>query len=229
MAFDDYGTAARFRDLVERIATRTIERVRPRIQYATVQSFDLSTHTAVVRYNGETEDITLPFGLAVPSFIGQVVRVDGPHGDRYISDVMGGGGLLERVYSVGALYFSAVDADPALLLGFGVWEEFAAGRTLFGVDVGDPDFDVAEEKGGSKLHSHPLSNSGQAKIEITSSGNILGQRAATASWNPNERTDATHNPTAPSGRTVGMGLAGNTNSTAYFPPYVTVFIWKRIA
>lgn len=61
-------------------------------------------------------------------------------------------------------------------------------------------------------HSHTLSNAGQAKVEPTSSGNLVAELVATASWNSNERIDAASNASNPTGRLLGAGLTGSTDS-----------------
>lgn len=55
-----------------------------------------------------------------------------------------------EAFPVGSVFIAVVATDPATLLGYGTWAAFAAGRVLVGIDAGDPDFDTAEETGGSK-------------------------------------------------------------------------------
>lgn len=57
------------------------------------------------------------------------------------------------VYPVGAIYISTVGTNPATFLGFGTWAAFGAGRVMVGYNASDPDFDTAEETGGSKTHT----------------------------------------------------------------------------
>src|SRR3990172_8254878 len=51
---------------------------------------------------------------------------------------------------VGFVFISVVSTNPATLLGYGTWSLFGAGRTLIGIDSGDPDFDTVEETVGAK-------------------------------------------------------------------------------
>ncbi len=88
MAFSEFSTAARFRDLVRRIVRAELERVRPAYRHAVVQSVDLAARRVTVRYPGETEDVITPFGYAVP-VAGQTVRIDGLRGDRHVVDIVG--------------------------------------------------------------------------------------------------------------------------------------------
>lgn len=87
MKFEEYATAAKFRDLVTRIAEDTVERLRPRYRYATVKT--IGTNTATVQFPGEDSEVTVGMGAIKPSAIGQRVRIHGVQGERYIADVLG--------------------------------------------------------------------------------------------------------------------------------------------
>ena len=57
---------------------------------------------------------------------------------------------LSLAWPVGSVFIAVVATNPNTLLGFGTWSAFGTGRTLVGIDTGDPDFDVVEETGGAK-------------------------------------------------------------------------------
>lgn len=84
----DYDVAASMRDVIKRIATRIVNDLRPREQYATVVGFDRTTRKCTVRYAGDGADVVLPMGTIQPAVLNQKVRISGHKGDRYVSEVV---------------------------------------------------------------------------------------------------------------------------------------------
>lgn len=79
------------RDIIIRLVKETIDSVRPRYRYATVQSLDMAANKATVIYNGEQNPVMVNMGSVQPR-IGAAVRIEGIGTDKYIADVVGGGG-----------------------------------------------------------------------------------------------------------------------------------------
>lgn len=96
--FGDVTAATRMRDAVTQMVRSVLKTERPSDSYATVQSVNRSARTAVVRFPGETQDITLPMSMNQPSAAGQVVRVKGGATDRYI-DAPAGAGAVSFLYA----------------------------------------------------------------------------------------------------------------------------------
>lgn len=88
-SLSDYAAAAQMRDLMGRMVEQTVERFRPRYRYATVVSIDRTNRKCEVQYEGEPGTVVVNMGSIQPLTAGQVVRIDGIMGDRFISDVMG--------------------------------------------------------------------------------------------------------------------------------------------
>ena len=157
--------------------------------------------------------------------------------------------IMSAVYPVGSLYLNATNAtNPATLLGFGTWTSFGAGRMPVGFNAADPLFDTAGETGGSKdatlvSHTHTTSEAGAATGSI-SGGNGTGDfgvfNAATGVFSlsgaaPNRPQGSggigsytTENLSIPN-HTHTNSTEGSSATNANLPPYITVYMWKRVS
>ena len=88
--FQDYAVAAKARDVLGALVEAEIGRQRPRIQYATVATIDRPNRKCTVTFPGDPAPVTVNMGTIQPAAIGNVVRIDGPVGDRFITEVLGG-------------------------------------------------------------------------------------------------------------------------------------------
>lgn len=147
--------------------------------------------------------------------------------------------VAERVskdYPVGCVrIFMSASVNPAALYG-GTWERIAKGRTLIGVDENDDDFKTAEKTGGEK--NHTLISS-----EIPSHNHSLYGHAwgwGTDDYNVYAPVQATENSSG--GVISSMNYIGTNQWYASFTkasggggahnnlsPYLTCYIWQRIA
>ena len=89
MALGDYRIALEMREIIRNLVTAEIERQRPSQQMATVTAIDRTNRACSVTFPGDITSVSVAMGSVQPSVVGQVVRVEGTPGDRYISDVMG--------------------------------------------------------------------------------------------------------------------------------------------
>lgn len=153
-------------------------------------------------------------------------------------------------YPVGSIYISINETDPATLFG-GTWERL---KDRFLLGAGDTY--KAAAVGGSATHTHGLEDNAYAKIYV---GTLTGyspqengvaqkskgattyeadraistgqSRGAVSSADSRTQTDKglimdwSYNATA----TTGTALGGTTNSGSNLPPYLVVYMWKRIA
>ena len=148
---------------------------------------------------------------------------------------------LQAVYPVGSVYINSMSTvNPSVLLGFGTWTAFGAGRVLVGLDGSDALFDALEETGGSKdatvvSHTHTGTTSTAAAHQhsspdgnqfITStSGAIYGGGGSSLYSSGSSLTQAAgaHN------HTFTTASAGSSGTNANLQPYITVSMWKRTA
>ena len=150
---------------------------------------------------------------------------------------------LSAIYPVGSIYTNASNAtNPGTLLGFGTWTAFAAGRVMVGFNSSNALFDTAEETGGSAdaitvSHTHTFnattSNTdlshthqyGSAGNWGSGSANAFDARNSNSFTSSGASANMNHNHTI-SGTTASTGSSG---TNANYPPYITVYMWKRTA
>ena len=159
------------------------------------------------------------------------------------------GNNLSKMYPVGSIYISERPENPSTFFGFGTWIQYATGRTLVGVDPSDPTFSAPGNKGGSKElqnHSHIYTSIYRLRDSITPGGNknddiwkgsdginfkhetITKATDVQSSYylqGVNKTGTAQESKITIGGYTasVGDGASGNLQ------PFITVYIWKRIA
>lgn len=144
--------------------------------------------------------------------------------------------VLDNVYPIGSIYMNVNSTNPETLFG-GTWEQIQ-GRFLLGMSNGYP----AGSQGGEAEHT-------LTRNEIPNHGHYLGQQGNTSRMLPTNiiADDPSHEyyvtEVESSGSTYlkptvtwgGYLTAGSLIDTPYdqphnnMPPYLSVYIWKRIA
>lgn len=136
---------------------------------------------------------------------------------------------IDAFYPVGSIYMSATlstAADVEAALG-GTWEAWGSGRVPIGVNASDTDFDTAEETGGSKTHQHNLSNAGWAKGAV-SSGVWKYAEISTPAYGVTWQLGGSGG-SASGTISYATALGGKTDSGSTMPPYITCYMYKRVA
>lgn len=126
-----------------------------------------------------------------------------------------------NIFPVGSLFFSTTPTNPSAWMG-GTWEIFGNGRVLVGVDSSDNLLNASEKTGGS---INPLSEH----------SHLYRLRATTLNGNAGNQSIAGYNANIMSSNTMVIYDEGNGNPAGdnsnhnNWQPYITCYIWKRIA
>jgi len=135
--FGDYALATKFRDLIAAQISKETERIAPRIQYGTVNTIDRANLKCTVTMVGDSAPITVKMGTIQPNAVGNIVRVDGPLGDRYISEVLAGNAYMAGISTAigtsgftvaqdGVVRLAAKPGNAAIEIS--AWLDFHRGR-----------------------------------------------------------------------------------------------------
>jgi hypothetical protein len=147
--------------------------------------------------------------------------------------------LINLIYPVGSIYISVVSTNPGTLFGVGTWTAFAAGKTLFGLDSGDTDFDTVEETGGAKTKTILKANLPSYNLTVTDSGHThngygagaTGSGILGAVYTGNSAPLSNQAAQATQSATTGITVASGGSGTAMdvVNPYIVTYMFKRTA
>lgn len=118
--FAGYNTAARATKAMRIVAENAINRQRPAPAYATVETIDTTNRRCTVRYLDTTDPtlaaVPVSMGSISPARPGQVVRIEGVLGDRYIADVLGEVVVAGGGHDIGECFLWAGSVIPTYAL-----------------------------------------------------------------------------------------------------------------
>lgn len=142
--------------------------------------------------------------------------------------------VFKTIYQVGDIKITTNNINPGTYISGTVWVEWGSGRVPVGVNPKDTDFKTAEKTGGEKTHkltttempSHKHTRTDEYRYSIyrgtrsaetvgaiSGSGYLISQVAAGGGWNGTDTTPS-----------AGGGSAHNN-----LQPYITCYMWKRVA
>ena len=121
MSFTTYNTAARTREAIRKIAKQVYFELNPPQRWATVTAIDRQARTVTVEYPDEVGTTSIvPCRALMPNHVGQTVRVGGPVGRRYVTEIIGLGSTHE--WSIGLPYAANWSDLGGLQWGIGTYQ-----------------------------------------------------------------------------------------------------------
>lgn len=137
-----------------------------------------------------------------------------------LCNLEGGGNLVDIIYPVGSIYMSVNDTDPSLLF-HGTWERI---KDRFLLASGDTY--SAGSTGGEAQHTLTVDEMPKHNHNYQSKSFLLD--AAKRGGFGSEIKDVTGSYIAEA-VTPNVMFTGGSQPHNNMPPYLTVYIWKRIA
>ena len=156
--------------------------------------------------------------------------------------------MLGAMYPIGHILTTVKSGDPGSAdyfftgVSFGTWTAYGAGKTMFGIDSSDTDFDTAQETGGAKTatlnqdnmkHNHQWmkgdnSGSGEHALRLQDTGSA-GSGAATFSETAAEQDIPDASRLQVDAYTALDRAVSGSDPTAFsiVNPYIVTRFWKR--
>lgn len=141
---------------------------------------------------------------------------------------------LEAMMPVGFVVTLGVSTSPAVLYGFGTWQQIA-GKVIVGIDSGQTEFDTLNETGGAKTHTLSVAEmpnhthdfrfmAGGSGGGINDQYAIMYNAVANASWHTQSGVPPSSGQTRNGNLTTGGSTAHNN-----LQPYIVKYVWERTA
>ena len=126
--------------------------------------------------------------------------------------------MFNLIYPVGSIYLSVKNTNPGTLFG-GTWNSWGAGRVPVGVNASDSSFNTVEKTGGEKTHTLTESEmpAHRHRTAIDFGGSETLDNYGAYGYNSSSRY---YNLTS---------VAGGSQAHNNLQPYITCYMWKRIA
>ncbi len=121
-----------------------------------------------------------------------------------------------KLHPVGSIYMSLDSTDPSLLFG-GTWERIE-GRFLLAAS----NTYKAEETGGEATHKLTVAEMPSHSHSITNAGGLMG-------WAGVKNLSAPESNNGTITNQAKLSNAGNSAAHNNMPPYLSVYMWRRIS
>lgn len=149
----------------------------------------------------------------------------------------------KATYHIGKIIIETTNTNPATYLGFGTWILWGSGRVPVGVDTTQTEFNTVEQTGGEKTHALTI-NEMPSHSHSASSGESgwhahtfptwhvsrTGTGQSVEGWG-NKQADQWHSTDGAGTHTHDIYIGNNGGNQAHnnIQPYITCYMWKRIA
>ena len=134
-------------------------------------------------------------------------------------------------YRVGDLFLTTIATNPSNFLG-GKWELFGPGRCLVCVDTSDSDFNTVKKIGGEKTHKltvNEMPSHNHQYEDITGNRSLNGQFGRSGYYESEAYMGVTNSVIAYVDADFRMTYVGGSESHNNLQPYITCYVWIRIA
>ena len=125
------------------------------------------------------------------------------------------------MYDVGDVIITTNEANPATRYG-GTWERFAEGRTLYGYDISDPDYDTIGKTLGAK--SRTLTAGQIPQIDVRGDGYRSASSLGTVYGTLKAREDYIETTDA----VIGEAGEVSPQPIDIRSPGIVVYFWRKI-
>lgn len=137
------------------------------------------------------------------------------NGSLEFNTIVGNGlsAILSKIYPIGSIYMSIESASPASFLG-GTWEKI---KDKFLLSSGDTY--TNGDTGGEATHTltvEEMPSHSHTTVEFTTPSGQMNASSGTVAW-------------WTGGIGSGTGTTGGSQPHNNMPPYLVVYMWKRIA
>lgn len=147
--------------------------------------------------------------------------------------------VLVDPYPIGSIYTTVENINPSDYFG-GIWERFANGRCLVGVNEDDRLFQDPLQTGGDVSHRHNFKIGlgwyyGAAIGERPEDSNAGAYKYSTGTYDPwtvedYDTTARRNNGVDKGNSTISATVSsavGDTTTSNNYQPYITVYFWRR--
>ena len=180
-----------------------------------------SAHWTAVNISDELESIKGELSNKLNS--NKVIQENGTASTSNVYSSKAIQNILNKIHPVGTIKMTTVNTNPGTYLP-GTWVAWGSGRVPVGVDTSQTEFNTVEKTGGEKTHQLTVD-------EMPSHHHWSGDDAVGLfqGWGDKSADGWVNAAREGTGGNWGTGYAGGDQPHNNLQPYVTCYMWKRIA